>query len=77
MTGSDYPDRLEKEEGELRAMEGPEWDVIYKVLTITTDWNEDGVMDSFRRELENYYDGPNDKLIFTDGRRGIDGCNNC
>ena len=70
VTGSDYPDRLEKEEGELRAMEGPEWDVIYKVLTITTDWNEDGVMDSFRRELENYYDGPNDKLIFTDGATG-------
>lgn len=70
VTRSDYPDWTEKEEGELRAMEGPEWDVIYKVLTITTDWNEDGVKDSFRRELENYYDGPNDKLIFTDGATG-------
>lgn len=69
-THPSYPDWIEKEEGQLRAMEAPEWGVVYHVLTISTDWNEDGVKDTFRRELDDDYEGSNGTLIFTDGATG-------
>jgi len=68
----EYQDMVVKDSGELRAMEEPDPNLTVKVLTITTDWNEDGVKDTFRRELIDGSEEQSGMLIFIDGATGME-----
>ena len=67
---SEYKEMVVKETGELLAMEEPDPNLTVMVLTISTDWNEDGVKDTFRRELIEGSEEQSGTLIFTDGATG-------
>jgi|GEM_PF-1510751 len=67
----EYPAaKTEKAEGELRASEAQDPTVSYKVLTIKTDWNGDGVEDTFRRDRAKANSNSDGVLTFTDGATG-------
>ena len=66
----EYPVPTEKAEGELRASEAQDPTVSYKVLTIKTDWNGDGVEDTFRRDRAKANTDSDGVLTFTDGATG-------
>ena len=57
-------------EGELLAMVEPDPDVSYEILTLRTDWNDDGKEDTFRREALSDSPTTSGTLSFTDGATG-------